>query len=294
MAGGFQGYVTDDPERDWPMVKTPSRAPTRLVSPPHGRGHRRAAAQAGRRRTGWSARAGPGPSARSPTARPRWSPRQSAPTPPGRPSARCSSGRRSAECRRTQWLETSPRSAPSSRRYFDRGQHDSARTAQCPGGVRRHRDQPSGRRVRGGGLARRRGRGVHDLRRSMVNCTLRQRNPRSVARPSPRPSPRRTASLEFVFQTVHQGLVEVDGDTARARFPITEWARRESDSRPIQFLGFYDDVCVRTDEGWRFASRSLVPRTWADPKDSRGGYSRWTACRLVIDAESTVVGASPE
>jgi hypothetical protein len=30
------------------------------------------------------------------------------------------------------------------------------------------------------------------------------------------------ASLEFVFQTVHQGLVEVDGDTARARFQITD------------------------------------------------------------------------
>src|SRR5713226_1822696 len=57
------------------------------------------------------------------------------------------------------------------------------------------------------------------------------------------------ASLEFVFQAVHQGLVEVDGDSARARFQITEWARRASDSRPLQFLGFYDDVCVRTAEG---------------------------------------------
>ena len=27
------------------------------------------------------------------------------------------------------------------------------------------------------------------------------------------------ATLDFVFQTVHQGLVQVDGDTARARFP---------------------------------------------------------------------------
>ena len=40
------------------------------------------------------------------------------------------------------------------------------------------------------------------------------------------------AGLEFVFQTVHQGLVQVDGDVARARFPITEWARRTSDARP--------------------------------------------------------------
>jgi ketosteroid isomerase-like protein len=78
------------------------------------------------------------------------------------------------------------------------------------------------------------------------------------------------APLELVFQTVHQGLVEVDGDTARARFPITEWARRESDSRPIQFLGLYEDVCVRTAEGWRFARRSLVPRTLGRPEGLTG------------------------
>jgi ketosteroid isomerase-like protein len=77
-------------------------------------------------------------------------------------------------------------------------------------------------------------------------------------------------SLEFVFQTVHQGLVEVEGDTARARFQITEWARRESDSRPLQFLGFYDDVCVRTAEGWRFARRSLVPRNLGRPEGLTG------------------------
>lgn len=77
-------------------------------------------------------------------------------------------------------------------------------------------------------------------------------------------------SLEFVFQTVHQGLVEVDGDTARARFQITEWARRASDSRPLQFLGFYDDVCVRTAEGWRFGRRSLVPRNLGRPEGLTG------------------------
>jgi ketosteroid isomerase-like protein len=88
-------------------------------------------------------------------------------------------------------------------------------------------------------------------------------------------------SLEFVFQTVHQGLVDVDGDTARGRFPITEWARRTSDSRPLQFLGFYDDVCVRTAEGWRFARRSLVPRTLGRPEGLTGrvlpvhGLSDW-------------------
>lgn len=90
------------------------------------------------------------------------------------------------------------------------------------------------------------------------------------------------ATLEFVFQTVHQGLVEVDGDTARARFPITEWARRTSDARPIQFLGIYDDECVRTPEGWRFSRRTLVPRTMGRPEGLNGrlvpldGLPVWT------------------
>ncbi|WP_428338951.1 nuclear transport factor 2 family protein [Mycobacterium sp.] len=79
-----------------------------------------------------------------------------------------------------------------------------------------------------------------------------------------------TASLEFVYQTVHQGLVEVNGDTARARFPITEWARRQSDARPMQFLGLYDDLCVRTPEGWRFARRNLTPRTLGKPDGLTG------------------------
>jgi ketosteroid isomerase-like protein len=78
------------------------------------------------------------------------------------------------------------------------------------------------------------------------------------------------STLEFVFQTVHQGLVQVDGDTARARFPITEWARRASDARPIQFLGVYEDECVRTPAGWRFARRALVPRTIGRPEGLSG------------------------
>jgi ketosteroid isomerase-like protein len=79
-----------------------------------------------------------------------------------------------------------------------------------------------------------------------------------------------TADLELVFQTVHQGLVQVDGDRARARFPITEWARRRSDGRPIQFLGVYEDEAVRLDVGWRFSRRELVPRTLGRPEGLTG------------------------
>jgi ketosteroid isomerase-like protein len=78
------------------------------------------------------------------------------------------------------------------------------------------------------------------------------------------------ATLEMVFQTVHSGLVQVDGDQATARTPITEWARRERDSQPFLFLGWYEDEAVRLQEGWRFARRRLIPRTFARP-DFLGG-----------------------
>lgn len=77
-----------------------------------------------------------------------------------------------------------------------------------------------------------------------------------------------TAGMDFVFQTVHQGLVRIDGDRAFARFPITEWGRRGESS--VQFLGFYDDEAVRTAEGWRFAVRNLVPRTLGRPTSFTG------------------------
>ena len=76
---------------------------------------------------------------------------------------------------------------------------------------------------------------------------------------------RTVSGLDFVFQTLHQGLVEVDGDTATARFAITEWARRTRDGRGILFLGVYHDDVIRTDDGWRFARRQLVPRIMGRP-----------------------------
>lgn len=79
-----------------------------------------------------------------------------------------------------------------------------------------------------------------------------------------------TVDLEFVFQTVHLGLVHVTADRARARFPITEWARRRTDGRPIQFLGVYEDDLVRLDSGWRFSRRELVPRTLGKPEGLNG------------------------
>lgn len=76
---------------------------------------------------------------------------------------------------------------------------------------------------------------------------------------------RTVSGLDFVFQTVHQGLVHVDGDVATARFTITEWARRRRDGRGILFLGMYHDDVIRTADGWRFARRQLAPRIMGRP-----------------------------
>lgn len=92
------------------------------------------------------------------------------------------------------------------------------------------------------------------------------------------------ASLELVFQTVHVGLIKVDGDRAQARTPITEWARRARDSQPFLFLGWYEDEAVRLDEGWRFARRRLIPRTFARPDFLSGALQPTSALNLQIVA----------
>lgn len=92
------------------------------------------------------------------------------------------------------------------------------------------------------------------------------------------------ATLDMVFQTVHVGMIEVDGDHARARTPITEWARRERDSQPFLFLGWYEDEAIRLDEGWRFARRRLVPRTFARPDFLSGALQPTAALHLTFGA----------
>lgn len=72
-----------------------------------------------------------------------------------------------------------------------------------------------------------------------------------------------TKDLEMVFHTVHNSLVQVDGDRANATFQLSEWSKRKSDGTTFLWLGFYDDELVRLPEGWRFAKRTLVPRVMA-------------------------------
>jgi SnoaL-like domain len=72
-------------------------------------------------------------------------------------------------------------------------------------------------------------------------------------------------TMDLIFQTVHLGLIVVEGDRARARFPVTEWLRRSQDEQPFLYLAWYEDEAVRLAEGWRFSARRLVPRTFARP-----------------------------
>src|SRR4051794_19471349 len=74
-----------------------------------------------------------------------------------------------------------------------------------------------------------------------------------------------TKDFEFVFQTTHSGVVEVSGNTAWARTPLTEWSKLR-DGRTLQFLGVYEDDLERRPEGWCFKRRFLHGLTigWVD------------------------------
>jgi len=94
---------------------------------------------------------------------------------------------------------------------------------------------------------------------------------------------RTTSGLELVFQSVHLGVVVVDGETARARVPITEWARRVKDAKPLLFLGWYEDEARRTDGGWELVRRRLVPRTLGNPEFLNGALHPTTALQLSLE-----------
>lgn len=62
------------------------------------------------------------------------------------------------------------------------------------------------------------------------------------------------SGFAFVAFFAQPGLIEVDGDSARARVWTHEVLEMPdgSISRPV---GRYDDIYVRTADGWRFAER---------------------------------------
>lgn len=65
------------------------------------------------------------------------------------------------------------------------------------------------------------------------------------------------SSFRLLFQMTHSGLVVVNGDSAKARWWISEINQPLDDDQHRMFFGLYQDEVIRTEIGWRFARRQL-------------------------------------
>lgn len=65
-------------------------------------------------------------------------------------------------------------------------------------------------------------------------------------------------NLPFVFQMTHSGIVEVAGDTARARWWLSEIQLFRGEMQYRFWAGTYEDELVRLPQGWRFQHRRLT------------------------------------
>ena len=65
--------------------------------------------------------------------------------------------------------------------------------------------------------------------------------------------------LDFLIQTCAAGMVEIDGDRAKASWSVTEWFKPKGMDDLGCCFGMYEDQVVRTAEGWRFARRRFHP-----------------------------------
>lgn len=74
------------------------------------------------------------------------------------------------------------------------------------------------------------------------------------------------AKYPWVAQLAPTGIVETTGDTGRGSWWVLELNRVQDGSGALH-LGHYDDEYRRTDDGWRFASRTfaMVYRGPLDP-----------------------------
>lgn len=61
-------------------------------------------------------------------------------------------------------------------------------------------------------------------------------------------------SVESMLQVVHNGTVEVDGDSATGRWYVSEH-HGLGDDKSVYVIGVYQDRYIRTADGWKFAER---------------------------------------
>jgi hypothetical protein len=73
---------------------------------------------------------------------------------------------------------------------------------------------------------------------------------------------------DFLCQMIHSGVVEIDGDTATARWWFSELKKPVGGDSWLYMIGVYQDTLVRLDIGWRFAKRSQTTvMNWDLPGD---------------------------
>jgi uncharacterized protein (TIGR02246 family) len=65
------------------------------------------------------------------------------------------------------------------------------------------------------------------------------------------------ARVEYLTQICAAGIIDVQGDRAIGRWTITEFAKYTTSDKLSYFQGTYEDVMVRTPEGWLFEQRIL-------------------------------------
>jgi ketosteroid isomerase-like protein len=71
--------------------------------------------------------------------------------------------------------------------------------------------------------------------------------------------------MNFVHPMVQTRVLSIDGDRAKAETMIQE-TMCAPDGTVIIYFANYDDDLVRTAQGWRFASRTGVPRATVMPQ----------------------------
>ena len=65
------------------------------------------------------------------------------------------------------------------------------------------------------------------------------------------------ARVEFLTQICAAGIIDLDGDRATGRWTITEFAKYRDNDRLSYFQGTYEDIMVKTADGWLFEERIL-------------------------------------
>src|SRR5688572_4329322 len=67
------------------------------------------------------------------------------------------------------------------------------------------------------------------------------------------------SGVSFVVQFAHNGLVEIQGDTAKGRWLIAEYLQGAQGRGGQNLARYRDDYARGADRRWRFARRELVP-----------------------------------